>query len=123
MVTLLERLKEEVGWWGIIVGDSEGISRWGTLKRWGFGSDPSGRGGEAEKGDDLEGSLNALADALGIDAMQVASAVKPLVPQASLTSIVSKAEETDGSEVVRILFEDTTRKDWERADTTWIVKE
>jgi len=123
MVTLLERLKEEVGWWGIIVGDSEGISRWGSLKRWGFGSDPSGRGGEAEKGGDLEGSLNALADALGIDALQVASAVKPLVPQASLTSIVSKAEETDGSEVVRILFEDTTRKDWERADTTWIVKE
>lgn len=126
MVTLLERLKEEVGWWGIIVGDSEGMTRWMTLKRWGFGSDPSGSGAGragAEKGGDLEGSLNALADALGIAPMQVASAVKPLVPQASLTSIVSKAEETGGSEAVRILFEDTTRNDGHRADTTWIMEE
>ena len=126
MVTLLERLKEEVGWWGIIAGDSEGMTRWGTLKEWRFGSDRSGGEGgrgEAEKGEDLEGSLNALADALGIAPMQVASAVKPLVPQASLTSIASKAEGTGGSEVVRILFDDTTRNDVDSADTTRIVEE
>jgi hypothetical protein len=126
MVTLLERLKEEVGWWGIIVGDSEGMTRWGTLKEWRFRSDRSGgEGGRtgADKGGDLEGSLNALADALGIAPMQVASAVKPLVPQASLTSIASKAEETDGSEVIRILFEDTMRNDRDGWDTTRIVEE
>lgn len=111
MVTLLEKLKDEVGWWGVIVGDSRGIKGWETLKGWGFGSDRAGGADSAEraKGGDLEGSLNALADALGISPAQVASAVKSLIPQASLTSIASKETGASGSEAVRILYEDTTR--------------
>ncbi|KAH0835493.1 hypothetical protein J3R83DRAFT_9160 [Lanmaoa asiatica] len=111
MVTLLGRLKDEIGWWGIVVGDSGGVARWGTLKGRGIGSDRSGEegGAGADKSDDLEGSLNALADALGIPPVQVASAVKSLIPRASLTSIASKTEETGASEAVRILLEDTTR--------------
>ncbi|KAF8553131.1 hypothetical protein OG21DRAFT_1282182 [Imleria badia] len=121
MVTLLEQLKEEVGWWGIVVGNPGGTTPWGTFEGVGFGSSRSGREGgqaEAEKSGELEGSLNALADALGISPMQVASAVKPLIPQESLTSIALKTEETGGSEAVRILFEDTTRNDGGLADTT-----
>ncbi|KAI9463151.1 hypothetical protein HD554DRAFT_2175656 [Boletus coccyginus] len=124
MVVLLERLKEEVGWWGIIVGDPGGMPRWETWK--GFGSGwGGGEGGraEAQEGGDLERSLNALADALGISPIQVASAVKPLVPQASLTSIASKTEETGGSKAVRILFEDTSPNDKDRVDTTRVAEE
>lgn len=120
MVTLLERLKDEVGWWSIIKGDAGGIMRWESAKWWGFGSDWSG-GAEGEKGGDLEGSLNALADALGISPVQVASAVKPLIPKASLTSIASK--ETGGLGAVSILFEDTMRNDRVKAGTTGIAEE
>lgn len=120
MVTLFERLKDEVGWWGVIVGDSGVITRWEALKGWGFGWDRSG-GTEAAKGGDLEGSLNALADALGISPVQVASAVKPLIPQASLTNIASK--ETGGSEAVRILYEDTTRNGRDKSGTTGVAEE
>jgi len=126
MVILLERLKEEVGWWGIIVGDPGGMPRWETWKGWGFGSGQGGGEGgraEAQKGGDLEGSLNALAVALGISPMQVASAVRPLVPQASLTSIALKTEETGGSKALRILFEDTSPNDRDRVDTTRVAEE
>ena len=109
MMNLLEGLKDEVGWWNIVTGDSARITWWENLKGRGFdGSDWSGRA-EAEKGSGLEGSLNALADALGISPVQVAYAVKPLIPQASLTNIALKTGATGGSEAVRILFEDTTR--------------
>jgi len=115
MVTLLARLKDEVGWWSVVVGgDSamarggrgmrvwEGISPWLTTKGWGFGSG-AGAGGDRRGGGDLEGSLNALADALGVDPVEVALAVRPLVPRASMAS---KAGRTGGSEAVRVLFED-----------------
>ena len=107
MVTLLARLKDEVGWWGIVVGDT-GQETWK-----GWRTSESRRQG-AQKGE-LEGSLNALADALGIPPVQVASAVRPVVPRESLASIASKADETGRPEAVRILFEDTTRNDREGA--------
>ena len=118
MITLVDKLKEDVGWWGIIMGDSGGTSRRQTSEgwgQWGFGSDRSGRKdeqGEAVRGD-LEGPLNAIAEALGISPMQVASAVRPLIPQASMASMASKLEQMSGSETVRTLFEDTTRSDRE----------
>lgn len=101
MVTLFEDLRDDVGWWGIILGHSGGFS---SDRRSG-GAEVVGGGG------DLEGSLNALADALGISPVEVASAVKPLIPQASLTSVASKAKGTGRSEAVRVLlFEDTRRE-------------
>lgn len=105
MITLSEGLKEEVGWWGIVVGDTR-------MKRWGFGTDRS-RGAGAARISELEGSLNALADALGIPVVEVASAVKPLISQESLTNIAPKVHDTGGSEALRVLLEDTMRSDEE----------
>ena len=64
----------------------------------------------AQRGD-LEGSLNTLTEALSISLVQVASVVRLLIPQASLTNITSKAEESGSSEAVRILIEDTMLSD------------
>ncbi|KAN0073588.1 hypothetical protein V8E55_012195 [Tylopilus felleus] len=100
MVTLVEKLKEEVGWWSIIVGNSGGMTRWGTssCEECGYGADRSSgredRQAEGGEGGGLEGSLNALADALGISPMEVAAVVKPLIPRASLTSIALNPEQT-----------------------------
>ncbi|KAF8435374.1 hypothetical protein L210DRAFT_981396 [Boletus edulis BED1] len=116
LVILLERMKEDVGWWGITVGDSRRMPAWASSEGWKYGSDPSTR-----QGDDLDSSLNALADALGISPVQVASAMKPLVPQASLSSVASKSGATGGSEALSMLYGDTKRKD--RADTTRIAQE
>lgn len=104
MVMLLERLKDEVGWWGVVVGGDSSMARlspWLTAKGWGFGS-----GAGRSEGGDLEGSLNALAVALGVDPVEVALAVRPLVQRASMTSMASKAGRTGGSEAVRVLFEE-----------------
>ncbi|KAG8215621.1 hypothetical protein J3R82DRAFT_7490 [Butyriboletus roseoflavus] len=49
MVMLLERLKDEVGWWSIVVSDSAKITRWEGLKRVGvrwIGGGGRGGGGE-----------------------------------------------------------------------------
>lgn len=122
MVTLVEKLKEEVGWWSIIVGNSGGMTRWGTssCEECGYGADRSSgredRQAEGGEGGGLEGSLNALADALGISPMEVAAVVKPLIPRASLTSIALNPEQTSSSEAVRILFEGSPLND--RADVT-----
>ncbi|KAG9308014.1 hypothetical protein JVU11DRAFT_12665 [Chiua virens] len=110
IVVLFERLKEEVGWWDIIVGDSGGIARWEGWGSSGFGSE--------RQGAELEGSLEALANALGVSPVQVASAVKPLVPQASLASVASKMEGMGGSEAVSVLFEDTTRSNRDHQTTS-----
>lgn len=50
---------------------------------------------------ELEGHLSQLASALGIPATDVASAVKPLVPPATLSSIAPRAT----GEAVKVLFE------------------
>lgn len=49
MVTLLEQLKEEVGWWGIVVGNPGGTTPWGTFEGVGFGSGRSARRGGQSK--------------------------------------------------------------------------
>ncbi|KAF9237736.1 hypothetical protein BU15DRAFT_62935 [Melanogaster broomeanus] len=95
-VTLLGRLKEEVGWWRLITGGSGmAPSGWGYWTGWG-----SSR--TAEGGGELESRLNDLADALGIPVEDVASAVKPFVPPASLTSLALK--ETGDSAARRVLL-------------------
>ncbi|KIJ11865.1 hypothetical protein PAXINDRAFT_181754 [Paxillus involutus ATCC 200175] len=112
MVTVLGRLKEEVGWWGLIIGGSGGQLRggsgggtshgWGSWTGWGSSSSRRARGdGE------LESRLDDLANALGIPARDVASALKPIVPPASLTSLAAKMKETSGSEAIRVLLEES----------------
>ncbi|KAF8837964.1 hypothetical protein BDN67DRAFT_972225 [Paxillus ammoniavirescens] len=113
MVTVLGMLKEEVGWWGLIIGGSDGELRGrsggGTLHGWGpwtgWGSSSSSRA----RGDgELESRLDDLANALNIPARDVASALKPIVPPASLTSLAAKMKETRRSEAIRVLFEDSS---------------
>lgn len=51
---------------------------------------------------ELEGHLSQLASALGIPATDLASAVKPFVPPATLSSLAPQAT----GEAVEVLFED-----------------
>lgn len=53
----------------------------------------------------LEGRVNALADVLGVPAPDVASAVKPFIPSASLASMPRRTQESEMSEVWRVLME------------------
>ncbi|KIJ59038.1 hypothetical protein HYDPIDRAFT_118859, partial [Hydnomerulius pinastri MD-312] len=114
MVTLLGKLKDEVGWWGLIVGGTGGRLRggsssgaqtgWGSWMGSGSGRTSQGTGEAGE----LESRLNVLADALGIPAKDVASAIKPFVPPASLKRLAPKMKETGVSEAVRVLLEENS---------------
>lgn len=89
----LKQWKEEAGWWGMSVGrlgrQHDGLyqSQW--------------RGQEAAG--DLEGLLNQLASALGISATDLASAVKPFVPPATLSSLAPHAT----GQAAKVLLEDS----------------
>jgi hypothetical protein len=89
----LKHWKEEVGWWGMSVGrfgrQHDGLYR-------------NQRGGQEVAGD-LEGHFNQLASALGIPATDLASAVKPFVPPATLSSLAPHAT----GEAMKVLFEDS----------------
>ncbi|KAG2337121.1 hypothetical protein BDR05DRAFT_970565 [Suillus weaverae] len=89
----LKHWKEEVGWWGMSIG------RFGrqhnTLYR------NQGRGQEVTG--ELEVHLSQLASALGIPATDLASAVKQLVPPATLSSLAPQAT----GEAMKVLFEDS----------------
>jgi len=93
----LKQWKEEVGWWGVTVGR---LGRQDTAHR------GSWRGGQEVKGE-FEEHLSQLASALGIPASDVASAIKPIVPPATLSSLVPQA--TGGA--INILFEKDDNKD------------
>jgi hypothetical protein len=86
----LKHWKDEVGWWGMSVGR--------------FGRQHDGlpsRGNEVVG--EIEGHLSKLASALGIPATDVASAVKPFMPPATLSSLAPHAT----GEAVKVLFEDS----------------
>ncbi|KAG1878989.1 hypothetical protein F4604DRAFT_585133 [Suillus subluteus] len=89
----LKHWKEEVGWWGMFIGrigrQHDGLNR----DQW--------RGQEATG--ELEGHLGQLASALGIHATDLASAVKPFVPPATLSSLAPQAT----SEAMKVLLEDS----------------
>ncbi|KAG2365969.1 hypothetical protein BDR07DRAFT_1353152 [Suillus spraguei] len=85
----LKHWKEEVGWWGIFVG------------RFGRQHDTSYRNQEVTG--ELEGHFSQLASALGISATDLASAVKPFVPPATLSSLVPQAT----GEAMQVLFENS----------------
>lgn len=59
----------------------------------------------------LEGRVNALADVLGIPARDVARAVKPFVPPASLASMAPQMQEREMSEVWRVLMQGKDERD------------
>lgn len=52
---------------------------------------------------ELEGHLSQLASALGIPATDLASAVKPFVPPATLSGLAPQAT----GEAMKVLFEDS----------------
>jgi len=93
----LKQWKDDVGWWGVAVGrsgkqDSTHRSLWG-------GSQKSSKG-------DVEEHFSQLASALGISAMDVASAVKPFVPPATLSSLAPRAT----GEAMKVLFEEDPKR-------------
>lgn len=96
----LKQWKDEVGWWGVTVGR---YGRQDTVHRgqWRGGHDHDVEG-------HLEGHLSRLASALGIPATDVASAVKPLVPPATLSSLAPRAT----GEAVKVFFEEDLKRDW-----------
>jgi hypothetical protein len=89
----LKHWKEEVGWWGMSVErfgrQHDGLHR----NQW--------RGHEVTG--ELEGHLSQLASALGISATDLASAVKPFVPPATLSSLAPQAT----GEAMKVLFENS----------------
>ncbi|KAG1745117.1 uncharacterized protein EDB91DRAFT_177455 [Suillus paluster] len=89
----LKHWKEEVGWWGVTVGR---IGRKQDKIQW--------RGQEV-KGE-LEWHLSQLASALGIPATDVASALNPFVPPATLSSLAPQAT----GEAMKVLFEESHQK-------------
>jgi len=89
----LKHWKDEVGWWRMTVGRS-----WRQDDRLSCGQ---WRGHEM-KGE-LEEHFSQLASALGIPATDVASAVKPFVPPATLSSLAPQAT----GEVMKVLFEES----------------
>ncbi|KAG1903481.1 uncharacterized protein F5891DRAFT_103946 [Suillus fuscotomentosus] len=88
----LKHWKEEVGWWGMSVG---------RIGRQHDTSYHNQRRGQEVTGE-LEGHFSQLASALGIPATDLASAVKPFVPPATLSSLAPQAT----GEAVEVLFED-----------------
>ncbi|KAG2155244.1 uncharacterized protein EDB93DRAFT_92601 [Suillus bovinus] len=88
----LRQWKEEVGWWGMFVGRF-GRQHDGLYSNQWRGQEVTG---------ELEGHLSQLAFALGIPATDLASAVKPLVPPATLSSLAPQAT----SEAMKVLVED-----------------
>jgi hypothetical protein len=94
----LKQWKEDVGWWGVTVGR---LGRQNTAHR------GSWRGGQEVKGE-FEEHLSQLASALGIPASDVASAIKPFVPPATLSSLAPQA--TGGA--INILFEKDGKRGW-----------
>lgn len=89
----LKQWKDEVGWWGMSVG------RFGRQHH-GLYRNPS-RGHEVVG--EVEGHLSKLASALGIPATDLASAVKPFMPPATLSSLAPHAT----GETMKVLFEDS----------------
>ncbi|KAG0701480.1 hypothetical protein DFH29DRAFT_1000225 [Suillus ampliporus] len=89
----LKHWKEEVGLWRMTVG------------RFGRQQNSQWRGQEGEGG--LEGHLSQLASALGIPATDVASAIKPFVPPATLSSLAPRAT----GEAMKVLFEELHQKE------------
>lgn len=88
----LKDWKEEVGWWGMFV------------ERFGRQHDASYRNQwSQEVTGELEGHFSQLASALGISATDLASAVKPFVPPATLSSLAPHAT----GEAMKVLFEDS----------------
>lgn len=92
----LKQWKEEVGWWGVTAG---------RLGRQNTAHHGSWRGGQEVKGE-FEEHLSQLASSLGIPASDVASAIKPFVPPATLSSLAPQA--TGGA--INILFEKDGKK-------------
>lgn len=89
----LKHWKEEVGWWGMSVG------RIGRQHDTSYRNQQRGQ----EVTGELEGHFSQLASALGIPATDLASAVKPFVPPATLSSLAPQAT----GEAVEVLFEDS----------------
>jgi hypothetical protein len=93
----LKQWKDEVGWWGMTVGRS---GRQDNVYRGTWG------GGQEVKGD-FEEHLSRLASALGIPATDVASAIKPFVPPATLSSLAPQAT----GEAMKVFFEEDLKRD------------
>jgi len=95
----LKQWKDEVGWWGMTVGRS---GRQDTIHR------GTWRRGQEVKGE-FEEHLSELASALGIPATHLASAIKPYVPPATLSSLAPHAT----GEAMQVLFEEDHKSDRE----------
>jgi len=95
----LKQWKDEVGWWGMTVGRSgrQDNTHRGT---W--------RGGGKEVKGDFEEHLSKLASALGIPATDVALAVKPFMPPATLSSLAPRAT----GEAMKVFFEEDPKRDF-----------
>ncbi|KAG2148924.1 hypothetical protein DEU56DRAFT_782925 [Suillus clintonianus] len=98
----LKHWKEEVGWWGMSVGR---FGRQDSL----YWNQRRGHEVKAE----LEEHFSQLASSLGISATDLASAVKPFVPSATLSSIAPQAK----GEAVKVLFEESHQNEY-RGDSS-----
>ncbi|KAG2044023.1 hypothetical protein BDR03DRAFT_940561 [Suillus americanus] len=89
----LKHWQEEVGWWGMFIG------RFGRQHDRLFRNQWRGQEATGE----LEWHLSRLASTLGIHATDLASAVKPFMPPATLSSLAPQAT----GEAMKVLLEDS----------------
>ncbi|KAI6140105.1 hypothetical protein BKA82DRAFT_1005173 [Pisolithus tinctorius] len=101
-------LHQDAAWWRLLLSlpAKVGSNIW-----------DSGNRVQVVEGETLEGRMNALADVLNVPARDVASAVKPFVPPASLASMAPQMQESEMSEVWRVLMENKDERSgqWSRS--------
>ncbi|KAI6102766.1 hypothetical protein F5141DRAFT_384842 [Pisolithus sp. B1] len=101
-------LHQDAAWWRLLFG---------FPTRVGNNFHDSGKGVRVIERETLEGRVNALADVLGVPAPDVAFAVKPFIPSASLAGMAHQMQESEMSEVWKVLMEskDERNGQWGRS--------